>query len=90
MLCVIKQPGQDPEITEIDNTLRALQQAVGGYIETVRMGRSVIAIVNEEGRLIGLLPNVLGLVGPIVFLGDDGEEFRGLTEDEASWLMRLL
>ncbi len=27
------EPGKHPEVTEIDNELHALQEAVGGYIE---------------------------------------------------------
>ena len=35
MLAIIKQPGEPAKRIEIDNTLEALQRAVGGYIETV-------------------------------------------------------
>ena len=32
MLAIIKQPGEPAKRIEIDNTLEALQKAVGGYI----------------------------------------------------------
>jgi len=89
MLAVIKNPDEEPEMKEIDNTLRALQDAVAGHIETVRFGK-VAAIINEEGRLMGLKENTLGFVGPVVFVGVRGEEFRGLTEDEAWMIMECV
>ena len=35
MFVIRKDPGQPPELVVMENTLEALQQAVGGYIETV-------------------------------------------------------
>lgn len=35
MRVIRKAPGLPPELVEMENTLAALQQAVGGYIETV-------------------------------------------------------
>ena len=50
--------GKEPTYAVIRNDLKAMQDAVGGYIEVVRLGRTrLIAIVNEEGRLMGLSPN---------------------------------
>lgn len=90
MLAVIKMPGEEPEMREIDNTLTALQALVGGYIETVRLSKSIVIVINEEGRLRGMKPNALGLVGPMVCVGVADEEFRGLTEGEAEFLMDSL
>ena len=60
-------PGRDPEMADIDNTLKALQQAVGGYIETVTLPRTgLVAIVNEEGHLLGLPVNGALNIGPLV------------------------
>lgn len=87
MLCVIKEPGKEPEMREIPNTLKALQAAVGGHIETARIGGEIVCIMNEEGRLLGMEHNVLGFVGPLVFVGVQGCDFRSLTEDEAAFLM---
>lgn len=90
MLAVIKLPGEEPEMKEIDNTLQALQAIVDGPIETVRLSKSIVIIVNEEGRIRGMERNSLGLVGPMVCVGHAGEEFRGLTEDEAEFLVDSL
>lgn len=36
---IIKEPGQRPRVTKIENSLSALQEAVGGYIETVTLAK---------------------------------------------------
>ena len=84
-----EQPGRE---IEIENTLAALQKAVGGYIETLSVGGGLVAVVNEEGKLNGLPFNrglyhggmdpVDYLYGNILFVGTNGEDFRGLTDDE--------
>lgn len=38
-------------------TLEELQKAVGGYIEVVSLNGGYIMVVNEEGKLHGLLRN---------------------------------
>lgn len=63
---------------EIDNSLEAMQKLVGGYIEVVYMFDNVFMVCNEEGKLIGLEPNlVLGngdvVVGDIFFVEFDEE-----------------
>lgn len=49
MKAIRKKPGCAPELVEVDNTLKALQTEVGGYIETVSIA-DVVIICNEEGR----------------------------------------
>ena len=55
-LSVLKiAPGQRPQQVEIDNDLKALQQAVGGTIAAVYPFADPVAIVcNDEGKLMGL------------------------------------
>lgn len=64
--------GKEPTYTIINNDLKAMQKAVGGHIEIVRLGHTpLIAVVNEEGRILNLPPNrairmpnkVKGIVG---------------------------
>lgn len=71
---------------EIENTLEALQKAVGGYIETLTLipGKAVM-IVNEEGRLLGLTLNPAAsalagvrIVGPALIVGVDEDDFCDL------------
>ena len=77
-----KRPGCLPELIQVENTLEALRQEVGGYIETVTFAQDVCIICNEEGRLLGLPYNVtfLGVdfMGTILIVGVDGEEFSDL------------
>lgn len=54
--------GQDPKVMEIENTLEAKQELVGGYIEMVTpvwrdFGETAVIICNEEGKLLRLKPN---------------------------------
>ena len=53
MKVIIKRPcDQFGEEATIPNTLRALQETVGGYIETVSIDdHELVLIVNEEGKL---------------------------------------
>ena len=55
-LSVLKiAPGQYPQQVEIDNDLKALQQAVGGSIGASYPFEDPVAIVyDDDGKLIGL------------------------------------
>lgn len=94
MRIVIKHPGCRPEEIEAENTLESLQKAVGGHIETVTFAKDMALICNEEGRLRGLETNctVFGIsfVGPILAIGIDGAEFRGLDDEELRLALKLL
>lgn len=77
------------EEAEIENTLEALQNAVGGYIETLTLipGKAVM-IVNEEGMLLGLTINPAAsalagvkIVGPALIVGVGGEDFCNLAPE---------
>ena len=76
---IIKQPGEAPYKTEVENTLKSLQELVRGYIETVTFAEDAAVICNEEGRLLEMPFNCnlfgVDFVGPIVIAGVDGEEF---------------
>lgn len=82
-----KEVGEAPKIMEIDNTLEAKQELVGGLIEVVAYD-DVLLICNEEGKLENLKPNVIFdfdyIAGNCFIVGDDYEhgDFRSLTEDE--------
>lgn len=92
----------DPgEIREIENTLEAFQEIVGGYIETFTFSQDVTLVINEDGRILGLPVNrdFCGhrFVGPMVFVGyDDEGEFTDLPEEDLryfetwdAWLRRV-
>lgn len=88
--CLIVEPNELPKEIEIDNTLKAKQDLVGGSIEYVSREHypDVILICNEEGKLIGLPYNrYIGqdiIAGPFIIVGDDPEigEDRSLTDEQ--------
>lgn len=94
MKVVRKDPGEKPRIISLENTLSALQKAVGGYIETVTFCSNAAIVCNEEGRLLGMAHNcrVLGIdfVGTILVVGVEGCEMRSLTEKEAAFALQIL
>ena len=47
------------EFSEPHVTLSEMQACVGGYIELVHLKDGVILVVNEEGRLNNLKPNII-------------------------------
>jgi hypothetical protein len=73
--------------------LDALQAAVGGYIEIVAFTDGSAFVVNEEGLLHGMRPNIaasliaaskgrrVALVGPVAFL--TAAEVRSMEDDDA-------
>ena len=92
MKAIRKEPGCAPELIDIDNTLKALQAEVGGYIETVMIASDAVIICNEEGRLCGLPFNCwffdMPFVGTILVVGRDRDEFCDVPE--ADFLMHHL
>lgn len=82
LLC---QPGKTAEIVTIPNTLKSLQEQVGGYIECVYPSSDPVGlIVNEEGKINGLPLNR-------ALYTEDGDMYDiaagpmlvvGLTEDD--------
>lgn len=89
MKAIRKKPGCEPEIIEVENTLKALQAEVGGYIEAVTIASDAVVICNEEGRILGLPDNgrVCGVdfVGTVLIVGTKGDEFCDVPE--ADFLM---
>lgn len=94
MIAIRKQPGKFPEVIDVDNTLEALQEQVGGYIETVTFATDACFICDEEGRLKDKPFNVelLGVpfVGTVLAVGVNGEEFTDLNSAQIGVLMRTI
>lgn len=90
---VMVEPHRTPHVIEIADELSALQKAVGGYIEVVGNGDGTLIICNEEGKLQGLegnrrIHNGMSIIaGTFFVVGDDGENFRSLTESEVTRYM---
>lgn len=105
---VLKADENDFKLVEVNNELSELKDIVGGYLEMVRLGspegRSVLLIVNEEGKMMGLPTNfniarenskkewsVLMdvVVGDVFFTVADGEDFGSLTDGEVEYILNL-
>lgn len=74
---LFKAPNKKFEEREINNTLEDMQKLVDGYIEVIPTDiyDKVFMIVNEEGKLYGLEPNIHYyrdiIVGNVVFVRVD-------------------
>ena len=94
-LSVLKiAPGQYPQQVEIDNDLKALQQAVGGSIGASYPFEDPVAIVyNDDGKLMGLPLNRAlrdengemydAVAGDFLVVGLGEEDFASLTPELA-------
>lgn len=79
----------------VENTLEALQAQVNGYIETVPLiPRLAVMIVNEEGRLHQMPPNILAsaiagvkIMGPAIVVGVDSDKFTDVPAEVARHIM---
>lgn len=95
------------EQREIKNTLEALQKVVGGWIEIPYLSHKfaeegIDVIINEEGKLIGLEPQIAVcnkgsfelldlVVGNVLFASHDEEgNTIGLTETQINTIKREL
>lgn len=96
IMCVIKEPGKGARIEPLfANTLESFQQAVGGYIECVRLAPDVVLICNEEGKLLDLPFNFqIGsdyIVGNAVVCGvNSAGEFTSLKGFRIPMVLDLL
>lgn len=96
---IVKRPFEPIGHEErIPNTLEALQKLVGGYIEVIRVPsyiahhRCLALIVDEEGKIKQRTPNLIAgpnirwnLVGPVVAVGIDGEDFTDCPISLRDW-----
>lgn len=91
----IKQPHKPWTDVWVQNDLTSLQNAVGGYIETLTIDRGegeipVVLIMDEEGMLKGKEPSTYvggNLIhGTAILLGVDGGEFTDVPITHVEWL----
>jgi len=94
---VFKKPNEIPIEIEIENTLEKLQELVEGYIEVIPFNndKTILMIVNEEGLLNNLKPNIqIGntcIVGNIIFVQNgNGGEFHSLADDMVVSIIKRL
>lgn len=82
-------------IVDIENDLHALQQAVGGYIETIRMKDGGVMIVDEDGIMKQYPHNDLAsyisghhIYGTALIVGERGDEFDDVPQKYVDAYMR--
>ena len=85
---VFVEPHKKPVIRKLRNEYEDISCAVGGLIEHIYQEDGTILVANEESKLLGMDGNrrihdgKSILAGPFFVVGDDGEEYRSLTEAE--------
>lgn len=92
---VVYEPGKPGEVRAILDSVKSIQEIVGGYFECVLDQLSGLHLyINEDGVRQGLPPNrmfgIWEVVGPAVFTQHDEEgEAAGLTDDDIDMLRVL-
>ena len=95
---VLVEPGRYAREAEIDNTLKAEQEVVGGLIDAICPWPEdkTCLILNDEGKVIPLEPNrALPEYEDVVFgtffiCGDGGDDFCSLTDEQVKRYLRTL
>ena len=98
IVVVIKNVGEKGKITSINNDLKSFQDIVKGYIEVYPLRDDILIICNEEGKLQNLELNfsipcrnnyVEHIVGNVVVVSNQGEEFGSLNDEQISFLKKI-
>ena len=103
MMILLVSPGQQPKKTTIDDTLAAMQRAVGGSIQAVYPFEEPVALIcHEEGKLLPLPLNralrspdtgeIYDIIAGDFFLcaaPPDSEHFESLTDDQLERYARI-
>lgn len=80
------EPHESPHEMFITDQLDDLQETVGGLIEIIGNGDGTLLVCNDEAKLNGMDGNrrLNGdvIAGPFFVVGEDGENFRSLTDEE--------
>ena len=85
---VFVEPHKKPVVRKLRNEYEDISRAVGGLIEHIYQEDGTILVAHEESKLLGMDGNrrihdgKSILAGPFFVVGDDGEEYRSLTEAE--------
>lgn len=87
---IIKRPDEDyGHVCTISTSLANLQRIVGGHIEVVPGVGDAVIICNENGKILGLEPNMWyyhdRLCGTIIVIGTHGEDFADCPLSLNQW-----
>lgn len=96
MKILLVEPGKKPVLSEIDGSLKSMQEVVGGTIQAIYPFEEPVALIcNDEGKLIGLPLNralwdadgqIYDIVAGTFFLCGapaDCDSFESLTEENS-------
>lgn len=76
----------------VENTLRSMQELVGGSIECVTVTEDLAIVCNEEGRIRGLSPSAsilrIQFVGPVAFVGVSRDRFISVPRSAERLIMK--
>ncbi len=91
---IYKGVGERPNIVELPDSIRALQDSVGGAVE-VNSITTDVAIISNAFALDRSLPYNCRLkgrdwYGPILFVGFDGDQFCSFPDKTAKALLLLI
>lgn len=68
--CILVKVFEQPKVIEIENNLSTLQKYVGGLIDIVELEDDVDIIINDEGKLLSLSPNLVLYEFGDIIVGD--------------------
>lgn len=92
MVVMVKRVGKPVTEHKISAStqLAELQELVGGYLESVPFENNMVMLINEEGRIMKLPPNLVSyrgvLVGTVVFCGVTRDDWKGLTPEQIEFV----
>jgi hypothetical protein len=93
---VYVEPHKKPFVSEVEDTLEALQRAVGdGLIEDIYNGDMTSIVCNDESKLRGMEGNRrIGdgssiIAGPFFVVGINGENYRSLSDAEVDKYLKM-
>lgn len=86
---MVFEPGKPGYLKKVPDTLQAYQEIVGGNIEEVGLFSDCLLFCNEEGLLMDLPMNWMGIRGTFFACNAEGEEFASITEEQSETLLRL-
>ena len=94
MRVLVVEPERRPKVREIDDSLKAMQEIVGGYIQPIYLDDSVALVCNDEGKVMNLPLNrglrdkngqIYDIVSGTFFLCGapaDSDHFTSLTPEQ--------
>ena len=98
------KPEEDCQIIKFNNNNEEISKLIDGYMEVFPLkyynnGRAIYLILNEDGKILQLTPNILLLknnipvdeiVGNVICIASDGSEFVSLDDAEINELKDIL